>query len=276
MILYTYWRSSAAHRVRIALRLKGLTPEERYINVMETGPHRQSYLAVNPQGSVPSLDDDGVLMNQSLAIIEYLDECYPDPPLMPPDAPERARGRAISLNIACEIHPVVTPRTVNALGTMFDVSPERRTAWSEHWTHYGLKAVETRLEHPPATGRFCHGDTPTVADLCAVPQLQLAQTLGFDLSGYPTMLRIEKNAWSSRPFSYRHLRNNQISRAQPRQSPRQRKKCPTLSHPAAIGTNLAASSSRRSISSRPSACSWKLIRSTPASRNRLISSSLSK
>jgi maleylacetoacetate isomerase len=191
MILYTYWRSSAAHRVRIALGLKGIRSDDRYINLLEQEQRDDSYLAANPQGTIPSIDDDGVIANQSLAIIEYLDETRPKPPLLPSEAAGRARVRAMSLHIACEIHPVITPRTVNAMGDMLGASPEARGEWTCYWTNYGLTAFEKRLSGDTATGRYCHGDVPTMADVCMVPQLHLARSQGYDLSDYPTMLRIE-------------------------------------------------------------------------------------
>ena len=192
MIHYGYWRSSAAYRTRIALNLKGIEAENRYIDLDKEEQDGGAYGAVNPQRLVPSLDDDGVIVNQSLAIIEYLEETRPEPPLLPADAPGRARVRALCLHIACEVHPILTMRALGTLDSMFGVSAAARREWYTHWIARGLTAFEARLADDAATGLYCHGDVPTMADICMVPQLHNARTNDCDLSGYPTMLRIEE------------------------------------------------------------------------------------
>ncbi|NMG44771.1 maleylacetoacetate isomerase [Aromatoleum toluvorans] len=192
MKLYTYFRSSAAYRVRIALNLKGLPCESVPIHlVKDGGQHRKpEYLALNPAGLVPALDDDGRLLTQSLAIIEYLDETHPEPPLLPADAPGRARARALAQAIACDIHPLNNLRVLQYLKHELGVDDAHKDAWYRHWVEVGLAAVEATLVHDARTGRFCHGDTPGLADCCLVPQVFNARRFGAKLDGMPTILRI--------------------------------------------------------------------------------------
>ena len=193
MRLYDYFRSSAAYRVRIALNLKGIEPDERTFVHLRMGNQRaQDYLALNPQGLVPALAvDDGPVLTQSLAIIEYLDETHPEPPLLPKAPRERARVRAIALSIACEIHPLNNLRVLNyLLGTM-GVSREQKDGWYRYWIDVGFEALEKSLAHDPATGRYCHGERPTLADICLVPQIANARRFSIDMSPYPTLTRIE-------------------------------------------------------------------------------------
>ncbi|HEX6138502.1 MAG TPA: maleylacetoacetate isomerase, partial [Casimicrobiaceae bacterium] len=173
MKLYDYFRSSAAYRVRIALNLKGIRPDERMFVHLRMGNQRaQDYLALNPQGLVPALAlDDGHVLTQSLAIIEYLDETHPEPPLLPRDPADRARVRAIALTIACEIHPLNNLRVLNYLIGTLGVSREQKDGWYRYWIDVGFEALETMLERDAATGRHCHGDQPTLADICLVPQI---------------------------------------------------------------------------------------------------------
>jgi len=173
--LYDYFRSSAAYRVRIALNLKGVVPDERTFVHLRMGNQRaQDYLALNPQGLVPALAlDHGLVLTQSLAIIEYLDETHPDPPLLPVAPPSRARVRAIALAIACEIHPLNNLRVLNYLIGTLGVAREQKDAQERE------------------TGVFCHGNEPTLADVCLVPQIANARRFGIDLSPYPTLTRIE-------------------------------------------------------------------------------------
>ncbi|HSV20723.1 MAG TPA: maleylacetoacetate isomerase [Casimicrobiaceae bacterium] len=193
MKLYDYFRSSAAYRVRIALQVKGIVPDERTFVHLRMGNQRaQDYLALNPQGLVPALQlDDGAVLTQSLAIIEYLEETHPAPPLLPADAPGRARVRAIALAIACEIHPLNNLRVLNYLLHTLGVSPEQKDGWYKYWVDVGLEALETQLAREPSTGAFCHGSQPTLADVCLVPQLANARRVKIDLSPYPTLTRIE-------------------------------------------------------------------------------------
>jgi len=190
MRLYTYFRSSAAFRVRIALNLKGLSYEPRFIHLAK-GEHRKpDYDAVNPQGLLPALIDDDQLVTQSLAIIEYLEETHPSPPLLPRDALGRARVRSLSLLVACEIHPLNNLRTLQYLVRDLGHSEADKNKWYEHWIHDGMARFEADLARTKGAGKFCHGDTPTVADCCLVPQIFNAQRFNCDLSHAPTSLRI--------------------------------------------------------------------------------------
>jgi len=192
MKLYDYFRSSAAYRVRIALNLKGLAPERVFIHLRKGAQRDEGYLAVNPQGLVPALaTDDGTVLTQSLAIIEYLDEIAPSPPLLPGKAVDRARVRSLSLAIACDIHPLDNLRVLRYLLHTVGVEEAQKDAWYKYWIDVGLEALETSVAGNPATGRFCHGDAPTLADVCLVPQLANARRVDMDLSPYPTLTRIE-------------------------------------------------------------------------------------
>ena len=201
MKLYDYFRSSAAYRVRIALNLKGLAPERAFVHLRNNVQRSEDYLALNPQGLVPMLvADDGAVLTQSLAIIEYLDEAYPKPPLLPAAPAERARVRGIALEIACDIHPLNNLRVLQYLKNTLGVSDEQKDAWYRYWIDVGLEALETRLARDPATGRFCHGDAPTLADICLVPQLANARRMNIDVGPYPTLTRIEAAAISLPAF----------------------------------------------------------------------------
>ena len=193
MRLYDYFRSSAAYRVRIALNLKGVVPDDRTFVHLRMGNQRaQDYLALNPQGLVPALAlDDGTVLTQSLAIVEFLDETHPQPPLLPADPEGRARVRSIALAIACEIHPLNNLRVLNYLIGTLGVSRDQKDGWYRYWIDVGFEALEKSLSRDPATGRFCHGDAPTLADVCLVPQLANARRFSIDLSPYPTLVRIE-------------------------------------------------------------------------------------
>jgi maleylacetoacetate isomerase len=193
MRLYDYFRSSAAYRVRIALNLKGVVPDERtYVHLRKGSQRAQDYLALNPQGLVPALAlDDGHVLTQSLAIIEYLDETHPEPPLLPADPVARARVRALALSIACDIHPLDNLRVLNYLIGTMGVSREQKDDWYRYWIDVGLAALEKVLARDAATARYCHGGAPTLADICLVPQMANARRFEIDLSPYPTLMRIE-------------------------------------------------------------------------------------
>jgi maleylacetoacetate isomerase len=193
MKLYDYFRSSAAYRVRIALNLKGVKPDERTFVHLRMGNQRaQDYLALNPQGLVPALAlDDGRVLTQSLAIIEYLDETHREPPLLPKEPAARARVRAIALSIACEIHPLNNLRVLNYLLGTLGLAREQKDGWYRYWIDVGFEALEKALARDGATGRFCHGERPTLADICLVPQMANARRFNIDVSPYPTLLRIE-------------------------------------------------------------------------------------
>jgi maleylpyruvate isomerase len=190
--LYDYFRSSAAYRVRIALNLKGLQAERAFIHLRKNAQREAEYLAVNPQGLVPALvADEGTVLTQSLAIIEYLEETHPAPPLLPATPAARARVRSIALDIACDIHPIDNLRVLRYLLHTVGTTEAQKDAWYNYWIDVGLEALETRLARDAATGRFCHGDTPTLADICLVPQLANARRVKLDLAPYPTLTRIE-------------------------------------------------------------------------------------
>lgn len=193
MKLYTYFRSSAAYRVRIALNLKGLAYDAVPVHLLKGGGEQlqAAYRAVNPSALVPALrDDDGNTLTQSLAIIEYLDEIHRDVPLLPADPLARARVRTLALMVACDIHPLGNLRVLKYLVHHLGVSEEQKTAWYRHWVGEGLSALEAHLAGSPDTGRFCHGDTPTVADCFLVPQVFNAQRFEVDLAPFPTVARI--------------------------------------------------------------------------------------
>jgi maleylpyruvate isomerase len=193
MKLYSYHRSSAAYRVRIALNLKGIAYEYVAVHLVKGEQRAEGYLAVSRQGLVPAVVDEGATLTQSLAIIEYLDERYPQPPLLPAAPIERARVRAIALNIACEIHPLNNLRVLQYLSGVLGVGEDARNAWYRHWIDVGLAALEAQLAADPETGACCHGDTPTLADICLVPQLANARRYAIPLDSYPTLLRIDGN-----------------------------------------------------------------------------------
>jgi len=193
MKLYDYFRSSAAYRVRIALNFKNVTPDERAFVHLRMGNQRaQDYLARNPQGLVPALElDNQHVLTQSLAIIEYLNEIRPQPPLLP-DTPEaRARVRAIALSIACEIHPLNNLRVLNYLTGTLGAADEQKDGWYRYWVDVGFEALERQLSTDRETGTYCHGETPTLADVCLIPQMANARRFKIDLSPYPTLVRIE-------------------------------------------------------------------------------------
>lgn len=193
MKLYTYFRSSAAYRVRIALALKGLKPEMIPVHLLRDGGEQSTpeYLALNRQGLIPALDNDGLLVTQSMAICEYLDEIQPTPPLLPEGPAARARVRALALAIACEIHPLNNLRVLNYLTGTLGLSEAQKLAWYHHWIRLGFTAMEAQLAAESASGNFCHGDAPTLADVFLVPQVANARRFDLDLSVFPTLLRID-------------------------------------------------------------------------------------
>jgi maleylacetoacetate isomerase len=189
MKLYTYFRSSAAFRVRIALNLKGIGYESAFVHLPK-GEHRKpGYGAVSAQALVPALDDGGSILTQSLAIIEYLEETHPQPPLLPKDAPGRARVRSLALLVACEMHPLNNLRVLQHLKRNLGQGEEAVNAWYRHWIADGFARLEGDLARG-ATGRFSHGDLPTMADCCLVPQVFNAQRYQCDTAPYPTLMRV--------------------------------------------------------------------------------------
>lgn len=193
MKLHTYYRSSASYRVRIALNLKGLAHDQAYVHLSKDGGGQfaPGFDALNPQHLLPVLEVDGLVLPQSLAIIEYLDETRPAVPLLPADAKGRARVRALSQAIAADIHPINNLRVLKYLSAELGVSADGKNAWYRHWVTLGLDALERQLANSPDTGAFCHGDTPGMADCCLVPQLYNARRFECDLEPYPTLLAIE-------------------------------------------------------------------------------------
>ena len=190
MKLHTYFRSSASFRVRIALNLKGLAYDPAFVH-MPRGEHRApAYGSVNAQGLLPALEDGGRLLTQSLAIIEYLEETQPLPPLLPKDPFERMRVRSLSLLIACEIHPLNNLRVLQHLKRALGQNDEQVNAWYRHWIADGLAKFENDLVRGKNEGRFCHGDAPTMADCCLVPQIFNAQRYQCDTSAYPATMRV--------------------------------------------------------------------------------------
>ena len=189
MRLYTYFRSSAAFRVRIALNLKGLAYEPEFVHLAR-GEHLQpGYRSVNPQGLLPALEDDGAVLPQSIAIMEYLEETRPQPPLLPKDPRGRARVRGLSLIVACEIHPLNNPRVLKYVKNSLRHSQEDVDRWYRHWIADGLEKLEGSLRLP-GTARYCHGDAPSMADCCLVPQIFNARRYQCDLGPYATVMRV--------------------------------------------------------------------------------------
>jgi maleylacetoacetate isomerase len=210
--LYSYWRSSAAYRARIALNIKGLQYEIAAVNLVNDGgeQHAVAYHDLNPQELVPTLMDGERVIRQSLAIIEYLDEMYPQTaPLMPPEPRSRARVRALALAVACDIHPLNNTRVLKYLEHELGVPQVERERWIRHWIALGLTSIEELVANDVVAGKFCHGDAPTLADVVLVPQIYNARRWGVDMSEYPALQRIEANC----------LRLDAFERAQPERQP---------------------------------------------------------
>jgi maleylacetoacetate isomerase len=204
--LYTYFRSSAAYRVRIGLNLKGLPYETIPVHLLKNGGEQlqEGYRSVNPAALVPSLEDDGHVLTQSLAILEYLDEVHPETPLLPADALGRARVRALAQTVACDIHPLNNLRVLRYLTRILKVGEEAKNQWYRHWIELGLRTLEVHLNERPETGAFCHGDTPTIADCCLVPQVFNAQRFDVDLAPYPTVMAIHDRCNELEAFAAAH------------------------------------------------------------------------
>ncbi|HTH75179.1 MAG TPA: maleylacetoacetate isomerase [Trinickia sp.] len=211
MKLYSYFRSSASYRVRIALNLKGLPYEYAAVHLLRGGGEqlRADYRRVCPDGVVPSLVDGSVVLQQSLAIIEYLEETHPNPPLLPSAPGDRAYVRAIALQIACEIHPLNNLRVLKYLKHELGVTDEAKGAWYKHWIDNGFSVLEATLAGDPRTGKFVFGDTPTMADLALVPQVFNAMRFNVDMQPYPTIQRLYDEA----------MRHDAFERAAPGRQP---------------------------------------------------------
>ena len=208
--LYSYFRSSAAYRLRIALHLKGLAFDTVPVHLLKGGGEQlqSAYRAINPAALVPALnidaDNDGTPLTQSLAIMEYLDETHPHPPLLPADALGRARVRALALTVACDIHPLNNLRVLTYLSGELQASGDARNAWARHWMALGFATLEQHLANDAATGLCCHGDTPTLADCCVVPQVFNARRFELDLAPYPTLVRIAEHCEALPAFIAAH------------------------------------------------------------------------
>lgn len=195
MDLYSYFRSSAAYRVRIALNLKGLPVNIIPIHLIKDGGQQSSpeYRRLNPDGLVPTLVDNGAVLHQSLAIIEYLEEIHPTPAVLPATPLDRAYVRALALQIACDVHPLNNVRVLKYLKRL-NIDSEARDEWYRHWIKLGFETLEIRLANEARTGDFAFGNTPTLADICIVPQVFNAKRFNVDMESFPTIRRISDNA----------------------------------------------------------------------------------
>ena len=191
MIVYTWWRSLAAFRVRIVMNLKGVTAEERQVDLRKGQQHDQEFRAINPQGAIPALVlDDGRTLVQSMAIMEYFEEAYPAPPLLPTDAADRARVRALAQIAVADGHPLVTPRVRAYLEGELGHGEAQYMAWSRHFMGAAMAAMEAHLARDAQTGNFCHGDRPTLADVCLVSQVVGFSYFGGTTDAFPVVQRI--------------------------------------------------------------------------------------
>lgn len=193
--LFSFWRTSATYRVRVAFNLKGVSPQERNVD-LDAGEQRgEAFLKINPMGAIPALVDHGpgqsrTPLTQSLAILEFLDERYPTPALLPADAHGRARVRSLAAMLAADTHPLITPRVKKYLTTTGGFDDAAWRAWQIHWFTTGLQALEQRLVGEPGTGTFCHGDTPTIADICLASIVVVMRVFKIEVAGIPTVLRV--------------------------------------------------------------------------------------
>lgn len=192
MKLYGYWRSSASYRVRIALNLKGLAYEYEPVHLVKDGgqQHSEAYRKLNPARLVPTFLDGDVRLNQSLAIIEYLEECYPKKPLLPSAPADKARVRALAYDLACELQPVTNLRVLQYLTGELNCSDEQRSAWIANWVERSFTAFEQRLTE--YAGDYCYGNSVTLADICLIPQVYNAQRFNLDLTSYPTLMAVHE------------------------------------------------------------------------------------
>jgi maleylacetoacetate isomerase len=199
--LYNYFRSSASYRVRIALALKGLAYEYVPVHLLKNEQLKPPFSEMSPAKLVPALQEGDELITQSLAIIEYLEETHPQPPLLPAEPLARARVRSLALDIACEIHPIDNLRVLRYLVHEMKVSEDDKNRWYRHWVETGLEVVEQQLAGNAQTGRFCHGDTPTLADIVLVPQIFNAQRMDCRLDHVPTVMRVFGECMALEAFS---------------------------------------------------------------------------
>ena len=205
MKLYTYWRSLATFRVRIALNLKGLAYEAIYVDLDAGQQHKTDYKSVNPQMVIPSLvEDDGNVLFQSIAIMEYLDETHPNPPLLPKDPRGRARVRALALINAADSHPLMVPRVRNFMEHELKLDEAAREKWIKHWIGEGLAAMDGHRARDKESGTFAHGESVTMADICVAAQVTGAGFFKVDVSRYPTVMRIATRCMELAPFAKAH------------------------------------------------------------------------
>lgn len=198
--LYGYFRSSASYRVRIALNLKNLEADHSYVNLRSGEQHADEYKALNPLGLVPTLVDGPNVLTQSLSIIEYLDETYREPPLLPRAPLDRARVRSLALTVACEVHPLQNSGVRAYLSDVLGLSEKTKLEWCRFWIARGLSALEAMVADHPKTGDFCHGQSPTLADICLVPQIFNAERYDCPLDAYPTLMRIHERCMALPAF----------------------------------------------------------------------------
>jgi maleylpyruvate isomerase len=201
---YGYFRSSAAYRCRIAFNLKGVKPETTFVHLRKGEQKSADFLALNPHGLVPALETDGHLLTQSLAIIEWLDETHPEPPLLPGDPFDRAHVRALALVVACDIHPLQNLRVLKHVGHAYGQDQDGMFAWARHFVQLGLDALEEQVKASGKAGRFCSGDAPTIADVCLVPQMFSAARFGVDTSKLFTLNRIQAHCETLPAFHAAH------------------------------------------------------------------------
>jgi maleylacetoacetate isomerase len=206
MKFYSFWRSLASYRVRITLNLKGIAPVEVIdVNLLKGQQRDPAYRAVNPMMALPAvIDGDGPVLFESLAIIEYLDETHPNPPLLPQDARGRARVRGLAQIVACDSHPLLVPRVREYLEHEFKLDEEQRMKWCGHWIAAALRALETHLASGRETGRFCHGDSVTLADICLASQAAGAKFFQVDIASFPTVMRINEACQAIDAFARAH------------------------------------------------------------------------
>jgi maleylpyruvate isomerase len=205
-VLHNYFRSSASYRVRIAMNLKGLPYSYASVHLNRNGGEQfqSAFATLNPQKLVPVLSDQGTDVSQSLAILEYLDERYPEKPLLPKAIEDRAYVRQLSLAVACDIHPLNNLRILKFLTGPMGLTEEKKMAWIQHWIKVGLSGLEEALARSPKRGRFCFGDSPTMADCCLVPQIFGALRFDVDLTPYPTLMKIYAECEAMPEFQQAH------------------------------------------------------------------------
>jgi maleylacetoacetate isomerase len=204
MKLYTYYRSQASFRVRIALNLKGLAREDTFLHLERGDQFAAGYRSLNPQMMVPTLIDDGIELFQSMAILEYLDEKHPRPPLLPAEPEARAWVRALALINVADSHPLIVPRVRHYLSDVLKISDSKRLAWIRHWLGLGLEAIEAQLARHPQSGDFCHGERPSIADICLVTQVTPAKTFDCTLDVFPRVMRVYNTCMSISAFADAH------------------------------------------------------------------------